>query len=351
MAKQSSGVVALLVLFMLSMACSACTSTQITPMTQPSMFHNPIASIADPFIIYHQGDYFLSGTSTGGSLQMWHGPHLGALGDGEGTTIWSPGADQPAYQVWSPTLFLLDNHDKRNWFLYFTAAMENQNTSHRIYVLQSSGENPLGPYTYKGQLGGTDDTTAIDPSILHIHNQFYLMYVLEKGNNAVYIAPMSDPLTVSGEPRLLIDPDQPWERGAGSGQSSYPVAEGPQALYHNGKTFIVYSGSDTGDYNYCLGLLTYDGSGNPLERSSWKKTGPVFQYSRANGVFGPGRAAFTTSPDGKQNWMVYHAKDIDDYTYDGRVTRAQEFSWNADGTPNFGVPVSVKTELAEPSGQ
>src|SRR5207302_5210876 len=113
--------------------------------------------------------------------------------------------------------------------------------------------------------------------LLELDNKLYLMYVLEKGSNAVYLAPMSDALTVSGEPRLVIDPDQPWEQGD-QAYSHYPVAEGPEALYHDGKTFIVYSGSDTGNYNYCLGLMTYKG-GDPLEAKSWEKKGPVFQYS------------------------------------------------------------------------
>ena len=34
-----------------------------------------------------------------------------------------------------------------------------------------------------------------------------------------------------------------------------------------------------------------------------------------------------------------------------RTTRAQKFTWNADGTPNFGVPVALGTQLAVPSGE
>ena len=49
--------------------------------------------------------------------------------------------------------------------------------------------------------------------------------------------------------------------------------------------------------------------------------------------------------------MVYHAKDTDDFTYNGRTTRVQQFTWNADGTPNFGVPLSLKTALTPPSGE
>ncbi len=342
-------VVTLLLTGMLCFLATACTSSSM-PVAKSASLHNPLIPAADPFVVYHQGNYYLSGTHTGNSLEIWHAPRLEDAGK-TATTVWTPGPGEPAHQVWSPSMFLLNYQGSRHWFLYFTATTDNKNESHRIYVLQSRDTDPLGPYTFKGQLGGTDEATAIDPSLLQMNGKLYLLYVLEKGSNAVYIAPMSDPLTVSAAPRLLIDPDQPWERGDGSDQSSYPVAEGPQALYHNGKTFIVYSGSDTGNFNYCLGMVIYDGKGDPLDKNSWQKKGPVFQYSGDNGVFGPGRASFTTSPDGKQSWMVYHAKTTADYRYDSRLARAQPFTWHADGTPDFGVPVSLKTTLEPPSGE
>jgi GH43 family beta-xylosidase len=34
-----------------------------------------------------------------------------------------------------------------------------------------------------------------------------------------------------------------------------------------------------------------------------------------------------------------------------RSTRAQKITWNADGTPNFGVPAALSTPLAVPSGE
>jgi len=253
---------------------------------------------------------------------------------------------------------LLNYQGAQHWFIYFTASSTNDNASHRIYVLMSNGSDPLGPYTFQGQLAGSDDTTTIDPSVIQINNQLYILdveepgvqHVGEQGANVTYIAPLSNPLTQSGPSQSLIYPDQSWEQGGASGQSTYPVSEGPEALYHNGQTFIVYSGSDTSDYTYCLGLLTYNG-GDPLDFHSWSKSGPVFQYSAANGVYGPGRASFTTSPDGKENWMVYHAKSTSNYTFDGRITRAQQFSWNSDGTPNFGIPVSTSTPITPPSGE
>jgi GH43 family beta-xylosidase len=34
-----------------------------------------------------------------------------------------------------------------------------------------------------------------------------------------------------------------------------------------------------------------------------------------------------------------------------RSTRAQKFTWNTDGTPNFGTPVRLGTTLTAPSGE
>lgn len=335
----------LLSLWLLIVACASSSSSMLK---SDVSLRNPIAPIADPFIVRHAGSYYLTGTRTGTSLEIWFAPRLEDIGK-TSRTIWTPQPGEPSFQVWSPSMFLLNYHGHKHWFVYFTAAMQDKNEDHRIYVLQSAGSDPLGPYMYKGQLKGSDNTTAIDASLLQLDDKLYLMYVLEKGSNAVYLAPMNDALTVSGEPHLIINPDQPWEQGD-QATSHYPVAEGPEALYHDGRTFIVYSASDTGNYNYCLGLMIYKG-GDPLKQQSWEKQGPVFQYNSDNGVFGPGRAHFTTSPDGKQSWMVYHAKTTADFTYEGRETRAQQFTWNADGIPQFGTPVSVQTPLDPPSGE
>lgn len=48
--------------------------------------------------------------------------------------------------------------------------------------------------------------------------------------------------------------------------------------------------------------------------------------------------------------MVYHAKNTDQYTYDGRTTRAQKIAWNADGMPNLGAPLAAGATQALPAG-
>jgi hypothetical protein len=57
-------------------------------------------------------------------------------------------------------------------------------------------------------------------------------------------------------------------------------------------------------------------------------------------------------PDGTEDWIVYHANSSTTQGCDiNRTTRAQKFTWNADGTPNFGTPVALGTRLPSPSGE
>ncbi|MEV4631018.1 family 43 glycosylhydrolase [Micromonospora sp. NPDC049523] len=68
--------------------------------------------------------------------------------------------------------------------------------------------------------------------------------------------------------------------------------------------------------------------------------------------FAPGHNGFFTSPDGTESWIVYHANDSAGGGCDmNRSTRAQRFTWNADGTPNFGIPARLGTALTVPSGE
>lgn len=52
-------------------------------------------------------------------------------------------------------------------------------------------------------------------------------------------------------------------------------------------------------------------------------------------AYGVGHASFTTSQDGKENWIVYHGMEDPFAGWNARTIRTQQFTWNSDGTPNF----------------
>ena len=86
-----------------------------------------------------------------------------------------------------------------------------------------------------------------------------------------------------------------------------------------------------------------------MEASSWVKSPkPVFQGT--NEVFSPGHNNFFKSPDGMEDWIVYHANISATGSCDmSRSPRIQKISWKSDGTPDFGSPVDLSIELTIPS--
>ncbi|HEX8700172.1 MAG TPA: family 43 glycosylhydrolase, partial [Myxococcaceae bacterium] len=191
---------------------------------------------------------------------------------------------------------------------------------------------------------------AIDGTVLQQGSSLYYLWSGWEGTRNtqqnIYIAPMSNPYTISGERVLISSPTNTWERRGGPPY----INEGPQVLQRNGKVFIVYSASGSWTDDYCLGMLTASSTSNLLQPSSWAKS-PGCVFAKTATAYGPGHNTFVTSPDGTQDWLVYHANQVSRSGWNGRSIRAQRFTWNADGSPNFGTPTPTGTPLVLPSGE
>jgi GH43 family beta-xylosidase len=315
-----------------------------------STFTNPIVTsrdAADPWIVHHEGYYYFTATlDPEGGIWIWKSRTLAGLDTGTKVKVHTPDVVARSRQIWAPELHFVDDR----WYVYFTAS-DGEDENHRLYVLESKGRDPLGPYTFKARIyDPANDGWALDPSVFRgSDGTLYLLWVAHvPGNgNGIRIARMRNPWTVAGPSVLLSKADFDWER------VRYPINEGPVALQRAGRLFVVYSASDTGTPDYALGLLTHTG-GSVMDPKTWTKS-PVPVFARVSGaggnVFGPGHNGFFTSPDGTEDWIVYHGKETSEYTYRGRTTRAQRFTWRPDGTPDFGSPVPRGVPVRAPSGE
>jgi GH43 family beta-xylosidase len=203
-----------------------------------------------------------------------------------------------------------------------------------MYVLEGTTDDPQGEYHFKGKLDIPTDRWAIDGSVLITpdNEKYFIWSGWEEFTNTsqnIYIARMSNPWTIASDRVCLSRPEHDWEK------NGYPhVNEGPQALIHNGQIFIIYSASGSWTDDYCLGQLTYLG-GDLLNPASWRKeTQPVF--SRTDTIFAPGHASFVKVED--QDYIIYHAARSSQAGW-ARQIRAKPFTWNNDGSPDFGRPV------------
>lgn len=336
-------------------------------------FTNPIAGIPDPWIVQYQGAYYTC-KAHGDGINVSKSEKLTVINSTK--TIWTAPKDNGAVKpwntshVWAPELHFVDG----KWYVYYAAGRPSSESGsykmQRTGVLRSKTTDPMGEYEDMGMIytgdeyvpdiiPTTDNTCyAIDMGVVRIGTKLYAVWsgTINKesgGDQRIYIAEMSNPWTISTNRVEISKPDQPWELV----QPTAKVNEGPAFLQRNGKLFIIYSCNGSWTKYYRLAYLTLDIGDDPMNPANWKKSPNAVFYRcddtiDEDGVNGVGHCCFTKSPDGTENWIVYHVKNRNHGSYEtGRSTFIQRFTWNTDGTPNFGTPVGWLEPVVVPSGE
>lgn len=320
-------------------------STQIASDT----FANPLfRNGADPWMHYYQGNYYLTTTTWHHALVMRKSPTVSGLADAPAYNIWTGDDPSRCCNFWAFEFFPFDTPEGVKWYVIYTAGEEgNDYGAQKNHILESEGSDPMGPYQYKDTL--IKDHWNIDGSYFKHNGELFFLWSEWHGDDQVnLISKMTNPWTLEGERTVITKPEFNWEI------SGLRVNEGPEIIKHEGRTFIVHSASfcNTEDYKLAIVELTDD---DPLKAESWTKYDePIF--SKGNGVFGPGHNGFFNSPDGSEDWLIYHGNSSPTDGCSGtRATRAQPFTWHTEGDkkglPNFGKPMPDKKQIPVPSGE
>jgi GH43 family beta-xylosidase len=283
--------------------------------------------------------YFTASVPEYDRIELRRARTLGGLSSAEPRVIWRKHERGPmGAHIWAPELHFIDG----KWYVYFTAGEAENKWAIRPYALEGAGDNPLeAAWTEKGRIKLGWESFSLDATTFsHNGTRYFVWAQAEQGRKGtnIYIARMDTPLSITGPIIFLARPEHEWEKRGPA------VCEAPAVLVRNGRVWMTYSASAT-NANYCLGLLAADANGNLLDAASWTKSPlPVFASYAPYSQFGPGHNSFTTTPDGKTDILVYHARNYEridgDPLYNpDRVTRAQIIHWRLDGTPDFGAPV------------
>jgi len=307
---------------------------------------------ADPSLVVRDGVYRdVQSSPDGKRLQVRTATTLAGLAAAQPRTVWQGGtAGTPCCALWAPELQFV----RGRWIITY-AADDGDNRNHRLYQLVA--DRPEGPWRSAGALRTPDDRWAIDGTVLEMPDRaLYLLWSgwpgADNGVQNLYIARMSDPFTVVGPRVALSTPTWEWET-EGAGRDLPRVNEGPAALVRDGKVFVSYSASGCWSAGYKLGLLAAPVGADLLDPASWTKSArPVFAAAPAAALYGPGHNGFFRSPDGREDWFVYHAVDHPAGDCGARRTlRAQRLTWRPDGTPDFGVPQGLQAPQRAPGGE
>jgi GH43 family beta-xylosidase len=321
------------------------------PAAEPTFYNVILPNGADPWVIRHSNGYYYMTVTTGANVKLWRARSLSALGGGEQRIAWTPPSTGACSKnLWAPEL----HHVNGRWYIY-VAGNDGVAEHHRMHVLENENADPFqGEFKLRGKVFDAGaDRWAIDGTLLNLKERLFFIWSGWEGNENVrqnlYIAPMSDPVTLSG-PRVEISrPQFAWEKAGSDRDRQLPeVNEGPEVLIRGNWVHIVYSAGGSWSNDYCLGMLSAPLDSDLLSPVAWKKSQtPVFH--RANGVRGPGHCSFVKSPDGQEDWLIFHAARYENAGWN-RLIRAQPFLWQNNGFPNFGAPVDPNVPIPLPSG-
>ncbi len=318
---------------------------------QAGTFTNPLLERGpDPWVVWWKGFYYYS-NSEGKDLVLRKTADITDLRNAEVKAVWTPEEGHAwSKEVWAPEL----HRWGKKWYIYF-AADAGENAGHRIFVVENDNDDPMvGTWTLLGKVSDATDRWAIDPTLFELRGQHYLVWSGWKGavdgEQDLFIAHMKDPQTIDSPRTLISQPQYDWEMHGDLPGRHVNVNEGPEFLMHGKKMFIVYSASGCWTDFYALGALEADVRADPLEAKSWKKMDhPLLSTDAAAHAYGPGHNGFFTSPDGKENWIIYHANPGPGMGCgEMRSPRIQRFTWGKDGRPVFGRPVGPGEKLEKP---
>lgn len=327
-------------------------------------FYNPLdltKGLGDPWLYKHSdGYYYYTHSSSGGvTVTKTKSPTFLTKNPNDETRTKQIFRQKSIdrVEIWAPEVFFFKGH----WYCYFTAAQDLQKEidkdgSRRTYGMKSKTDDIFGEWETAVEIKLPDDYRSIDATFFEYKDKQYIVY--SGWPNAynlnyrqhLYIQELEkdNPLKVASSEtvrHLISEPTNSWEIDGGTAQNEGPAV----GFAPDGTPIIFFSGSYSGGDSYCIGYLKLVGE-DLLNETSWQKSKePLMATDMAySEVIAPGHNSIFKSPDGKEDWICYHAAKKSGSGWD-RQTRLQKLTWDGN-TPVVEKIFKASDEAPLPSG-
>jgi beta-xylosidase len=329
------------ILFLMLFVCLS--YIQVSPAQQATSnlttYTNPLpVTLGDPYVLFTDATYYMYGTGgrTGfpayKSTDMVNWQPLGQVYTADVSKAWCVGS------FWAPEVFKVKN----KFYMFFSAQWRNNPTKEQenFRIGVAVADNPAGPFVdYSDRPVFDPGYPIIDADVFFDTNgRIYLYYsrccykhpveselatmAKEKGwfneieESWVYGVELKPDFSGTiGEPVLLLRPptslndkQTEWEsRSITSREVNRRWTEGSLTFKKDNLYYIMYSANNFAGQNYAVG---YGTSKSPLGPFTKASNNPVLEKNTAKGgtVTGTGHNTITYSPDGKEMFIVYHAR-------------------------------------------
>ncbi len=309
-----------------------------------SFYTNNLAdSAADPFILEHEGTYYLY--STGGSqFTVRTSKDLVNWKKQETPILKLSDLGWAKEKGWAPEMY------EYNGKFYFIFSAKGYNGYHSVEIAVCDTPNGKFEPIKTGEAFFSPEYSVIDGSLFFDDDgRVYMYYSKDCSTNYVNgkrtsqtwgVELEKDLSGIIGEPVLISTPEQSWELKSGSTLWN----EGPVVFKENGTYYLLYSANYYVSEHYSVGYATSD---SPLTLFEKSKNSRILS-GNGDTVTGPGHCNILRSPDGSELFVVYHVHTVPPNTDKGRSLAIDRLIICEDGTLKVDGPSEVRRLL--PSG-
>ena len=291
-------------------------------------YTNPVYDryFADPFVWRHEGTYYAIGTGRPeqeGTDDYGGKPRVLPLLQSADFVHWQfvGGAlerPDPALgdEFWAPEIAFHDG----TFYLYYSVGTGDK--GHHIRVATS--RSPTGPYVDNGR-------PLIDPAAcpfsIDAHpfqdddGRWYLFYARDfldteegaRAGTALAVDRLLDMTRLAGEERVVLRARHEWQRFLANRTMyervwDWHTLEGPFVRKHKGRYYCLYSGGNWHTEGYGVDYAVADHVFGPYSDRGGENGARVLR-SVPSHVRGPGHNSVVLGPDGRTEYVVYHAWD------------------------------------------
>ena len=281
--------------------------------TLSTTYTNPVGTsegpirMGDPFAIKHRDRYYLYATAGGAGFNCWTSlnlVHWMLLGPSRKKDENSWGGRN----FWAPEVF---TYRGKFYMVYSSYKRDAPRPGDYYRICLAVSDKPEGPFVDLYTPWCDTGEPCIDGHVFVDDNGTPYLYFARnyggKHNNQgymsaeIYVVKLSDDLSHAvTDPALCMKAEQEWENPA---SMDTRCNEGPFILKHSSTYYMTYSANHYRHPFYGIGYATARSPMGPWEKSS---DNPLVAQNTDIGVAGPGHNSITTSPDGKELFIVYH---------------------------------------------
>ena len=286
-------------------------------------YTNPVyaGSMPDPSVVLHQGSYYAFGTT--GNERLPDG-RIFTLLRSTNLVDWEklggalvPPSPNPRAQYWAPEMTVSDG---RFYLYYAMGGLEVEKFALRVAV----SNRPEGPYLDNGPplVDCKTNRFTIDPFPFRDDDgQWYMFYARNLTNaapgehpgTALVVDRLQDMTRLAGDCRVVVRARYDWtlyeahrRMDVYNATFDWHTIEGPCVVKHGGKYYCFYSGSNYQTTRYGVDYVVAE---HPLGPYRDQGDHPRVLSSVAGKVRGPGHHSIVPSPDGRSQYILYHAWD------------------------------------------